>query len=179
MTTFIIAHVIVMILSLAITFFGMFMLQLLCYILGGIVILYGIMALLNTYVFTGVFDSFGNEYVVTNLEGNLWTLLFSFLFGCYIIAIPEIDGERALRLFMFIPFGLLFWVLSKELEKFSDDRLMNVLDILIPSLYLGFGILYSVLAEAEVMVQFSIIPMCIGVLLHIYRTIYACKNYSL
>ena len=117
MTAFIIAHVIVMILSLAITFFGMFMLQLLCYILGGIVILYGIMALLNTYVFTGVFDSFGNEYVVTNLEGNLWTLLFSFLFGCYIIAIPEIDGERALRLFMFIPFGLLFWVLSKELEK--------------------------------------------------------------
>ena len=67
----------------------------------------------------------------------------------------------------------------RNLKKFSDDRLMNVLDILIPSLYLGFGILYSVLAEAEVMVQFSIIPMCIGVLLHIYRTIYACKNYSL
>lgn len=177
MTGFIIAHTIVMILSLAITFFGMFMLQILCYILGGIVILYGVIALLNTYVFTGVFDSFGNEYVVTNLEGNLWTLLFSFLFGCYIIAIPTIDGERALQLFMFVPFGLLFWVLSKELEKFEDDRLINVLDIIIPTLYLGLGVLHSVLVETGLLVQLSIIPICIGVLLHIYRTVYVCKTY--
>ena len=93
MRRFIIAHSLVILLSLAISFFGMFMLQILCYILGGIIILYGLICLLNTYVFTGVFDSFGNEYVVTNLEGNLWTLLFSFLFGCYVFAILFSDGE--------------------------------------------------------------------------------------
>ena len=118
------------------------MLQIMCYILGGIIILYGLICLLNTYVFTGVFDSFGNEYVVTNLEGNLWTLLFSFLFGCYVFAIPFTDGEYALKFFMFIPIGLLVWVLSKEWEKFDGDVLISILDIAIPVCYLETGVLY-------------------------------------
>lgn len=179
MRRFIIAHSLVILLSLAISFFGMFMLQILCYILGGIIILYGLLCLLNTYVFTGVFDSFGNEYVVTNLEGNLWTLLFSFLFGCYVFAIPFTDGEYALKFFMFIPIGLLVWVLSKEWEKFDGDVLISILDIAIPVCYLGTGVLYNVLVEVEAITQLCVIPICIGILMHIYRTIYVCKEYSL
>ena len=88
MKNFLIAHIIVIILSIALSYFGIFMLKILCFILGGIVMLYGIVALLNTYVLTGVFDRFNNEYVVTNLEGNIWTLIFSFLFGAYIMTFP-------------------------------------------------------------------------------------------
>lgn len=179
MKNFIVAHIIVLLLSIAISYFGLFMLQVLCYILGGIVILYGIICLLNTYVLTGVFDSFGNEYVVTNLEGNLWTLVFSFLFGAYIMSIPFIDGENALRLFYFIPPGLLFWVLSKEVDKFYDDPLISVLDIIIPALYLGTGVLYNVLAVFGGLTQLSVIPITIGIIIHIYRTIYVCKEYRL
>jgi hypothetical protein len=179
MKNFIIAHILLILLSIAITYFGLYMLQILCYILGGIIILYGIICVLNTYVFTGVFDKFGNEYVVTNLEGNLWTLVFAFLFGAYVMAIPFTDGDEALRLFMFIPAGLLIWVLLREHDNFADDASIGLLDIIITTLYIGSGVLYNVLAQAEAMVELAVIPISIGILIHIFRTVYVCRNYNL
>lgn len=179
MKNFLIAHIIVIILSIALSYFGIFMLKILCFILGGIVMLYGIIALLNTYVLTGVFDRFNNEYIVTNLEGNIWTLIFSFLFGAYIMTIPFLEGETALKLFLFVPAGILIWVLTKEFEKFEDDKLVSILDIVVIFLYLGTGVLYNLLLETEGVTQLCVIPISIGVLVHIFRTVYICKEYYL
>ena len=179
MKKFIIAHVLLLLLSIAIAYFGLFTLQVLCYILGGIIMLYGVICVLNTYVFIGVFDALGNEYVVTNLEGNLWTLLFAFLFGAYVMAIPFTDGEDALKLFMFVPAGLLLWVLSREFENFYDDPVMGLIDIILVALYVGTGLLYNVLFDFELQVMYAVIPITIGFLVHIFRMVYVCKNYNL
>lgn len=88
--SFVFFHVLVMLLTLAITVSGLFLLSHLFRALGTLVILLGFLIFFSGTTIRFIFDDFGNEYLVTNIGYRGIILGVTLLLGAGIILLPTL-----------------------------------------------------------------------------------------
>ena len=181
---FIIFHSFFALLMLAMLFAIQYVLKIVCYVVGGGIILLAILFLFGgTRIVSGVLEDIGVEYVATNLGSNLITTFIMVCIGGAIVAIPtatDLTGMKSLGALLIFGVGVLIgYKMMKENCRFDELSDLTVLwGKLAPISYVNGAVLYIFLSLFNVQPLYSAVLIVAGAAFHIMRMVGVCREYD-
>lgn len=181
---FIIFHSFFALLMLAMMFAIQYVLKIVCYIVGGGIILLAILFLFGgTRIVSGVLEDIGVEYVATNLGSNLITAFVVVLIGGAIVSIPtamDLTGIKSLGALLIFGVGILIgYKMMKENRRFDELSDLTVLwGKLAPIAYVNGAVLYIFLSVFNVQPLYSAVLIVAGAAFHVMRMVGVCREYD-
>ena len=178
--SYIFFHVLIMILMMAMGVMGLLLLQYLFYGLGALVIIFGFLIFFSGTTINFVFDEFGNEWLVTNIQHRAIILCVTLVIGASIAILPtffDIPQVIVSIVMILLGFGIGFRLHGEnDSWKYDVSDPARLLGSLVPLSYMlnaGF-FLFAALFELPLFIGILTTALCL--VPHILRTVLVYRD---
>ena len=172
--TYILFHALFIVLMLALGIAGLFLLEAILYGLGALIILLGLLIFFTGTHFQFVFDEFGNEWMVTNIQYRAIILAVTVVIGAAIailptfFAVPQVIVSIAMVL---LGFGIGFRLHGENGSYYYIGDGTRLLGSLVPLSYMLNAGFFLVAALMNLHFIFGILSTLLFLVPHVIRMI--------
>ena len=182
---FILLHSLFIIMAVALAIVGMLIMEVIFYIVGILFAIWGVLIFFShTFVETGIYDSFGNEYIYTNIKSRLVCLVVMILVGGAIAVLPQFFEDA--YIFAGLSITLVGMASAWRIGVEDDDETSSywtstatkLMGFFVPFVYIigsGVFMLSNLFGFSGV---WHVIVVGLGAVLHIVRTVFVCVEHS-
>lgn len=182
---FILLHSLFAIMALALAIIGMIIIDLIFKIFGVLIMIWGVLIFFShTFVETGIFDSFGNEYIYTNITSRLVCLVVMILVGGMVAVLPQVLEEA----FVFAGLSITLvgmvsaWRIGveddEEKSSYWTSDGTKLLGFFVPFFYIVGSGLFMLSCIYGFSGLWHVIVVGVGAILHIVRVVRVCQEHS-
>lgn len=173
--TYILFHALFIVLMLALGIAGLFLLEAILYGIGALIILLGLLIFFTGTHFQFVFDEFGNEWMVTNIQYRAIILAVTVVIGAAIailptfFAVPQVIVSIAMVL---LGFGVGFRLHGENNSyRYYVGDGARLLGSLVPIVYMLNAGFFMIAALFELHFIFGILSTVLCLVPHVFRMI--------
>ena len=181
---FILLHTLIMAMALALSIVGMIIMQAVFFVLGGLIVIWGFLIFFAyTFVETGFFDAFGNEYIITNIKPRLVSLLIMIGLGILVAGLPYLWDEA----YVLVSVGIAGLAVASsyfklrehdEYDGYNLSMPLKVFGYVIPFLYLAGAGMFLVCNIFSLHGVFHTIIIGVAAALDITRMVLVCQQHD-